>query len=76
MGSPLIVSAVLVWFGLGLLWLVPRKRELLRRHGMHLTHHDLLRLGGQDRDAWNLQRDTWLMIAIGLVGGIAILLTR
>ena len=76
MRSTLIVLGILLWLGLGLLWLVPRKRELLRRHGMHLTNDDLLRLGPKDRDAWNLQRDAWAMIAIGLVGGIAIVLTR
>jgi hypothetical protein len=76
MRSTFIVLGILVWLGVGVLWLFPRKLELLRRHGMHLTNNDLIRLGPKDRDAWNLQRDTWAMIAIGLVGGIAIVLTR
>jgi len=76
MRSTFILFGIVLWLALGTLWLAPRKRELLRRHGMHLTNDDLLRLGPKDRDAWNLQRDTWAMIAIGVVGGIAIVLTH
>ncbi len=76
MRTTLIVLGIALWLAVGLLWLFPRKRELLRRHGMHLTNHDLIRLGPKDRDAWNLQRDTWALIAIGLLGGIAIVFTR
>ena len=72
MRSMLVYLAVLLWLGASLAWLLPRQRALVRKHGVHPSNHVLNRLAAQDREAWNLHRDTWIMVIIGLVGGIAI----
>ena len=76
MRSTLIVFGMLVWGTFGVAWLFPRKQALLRKHGMHLTNDDLIQLTRDDFEAWRLYRDTCIMIGIGLVGGLAIVLTH
>ena len=72
MRTMLVYLGVLLWLGASLAWLLPRQHALVRKHGVHPSNHDLNRLAAQDREAWNLHRDTWIMVIIGLVGGIAI----
>ena len=72
MRSTLTLLFTVVWLAAGLLWLLPRRRALVRKHGVPLSRQALNRLAAEDREAWNLHRDTWMLLAVGLVGGLAI----
>jgi hypothetical protein len=67
---------MLLWLAASVAWLLPRKRALLAKHGNRLTTRELIRLGLRDHEAWKLQRDTWFMIAVGVVGTLLLLATR
>ena len=76
MRSALILLGMLLWFTAAAAWLAPRRRALLRKHGAGLTNNDLIQLTRDDFEAWTLYRDTCILLGVGLVGGVAIVLTH
>lgn len=76
MRDTLILLGALLWLAATALWLFPRKRALLRKHGLRKDGHDLIRLATQDPEAWKLHRDSWIMLGVGLVAVLALVATR
>ena len=76
MRSTLILLGMFLWLTAMAAWLAPRKRALSRKHGMHLTRHDLIQLTREDFEAWTLYRDTCLLVGVGMLGALAVLLTH
>ncbi|MBC5784235.1 hypothetical protein H8N03_14885 [Ramlibacter sp. USB13] len=76
MRATLILLGMLLWLTAAAAWLAPRKRALLRKHHAHLRNADIIQLTRDDFDAWTLYRDTCILLGVGLVGGLAIVLTH
>lgn len=76
MRDTLVLLGALLWLAATALWLFPRKRALLRKHGPRKNGHDLVRLAMQDQEAWKLHRDSWIMLGVGLVAVLALVATR
>ena len=74
--STLAFCLMLLWLAASVAWLLPRKRALLAKHGSRLTTQELIRLGLRDHEAWKLQRDTWFMIIMGVMGALLLVATR
>ena len=77
MRNAVILLAIPLWLSWGLLWLLPLKRKLLRLHGFDKTNSfiiDLARKG--DPDAKTLYWRTKVFAVVGVVGGVAMVLSK
>lgn len=75
--NALIVLGLLLWIVSGVLWLLPQKRRLLKKHGYDKTNDFFIALAKKgDADSKKLLQSTKLFIAVGLVGGFLVLFAK
>ena len=76
MRSTLVVLGIFVWVLVAFAWLFPHKLALLRKYGMQSTNDDLLSKAAEDPAAARFRRDSRIMMAVGIVGGLLIVFSR
>lgn len=65
--NQLFLWAFLVWVGVGLVWLLPKKIRLMKRVGI-LNNDELIRLAKNgDLGVQQLKRQTTIFIVIGII---------
>jgi hypothetical protein len=67
---------VFAWIGYGALILLPRKLRILKRHGFDKTSEQLMELAETQTDIRSLVRHTRTYIGVGLIVGLALVLSR
>lgn len=77
MRNTLVVAGLLIWMLVGLLWLWPQKRRLLKKHGADKTNDYFIQLAkAGDPDAQRVRVRTWIFIGVGIAGGVLMAITR